>query len=406
MINFFKRLFLPKEEKVNFLELENWIKERNEYKPKIKEDLKIVLSLKEEILNNLEELKNVNLDKTKAEDKVKNIVKGNINAYIHSINLFLKRINIPQEINFSYLKFFYEAFEREYSELNKKTYRNFQIIKELVGKELENVAKNVKRLELIIKKIKEQSQELKKYEELLLKFKNIKTNIENKDINIKKKKELEEEKNNLLEDCIKIKEGIKNLKESKEFQEFQLLKDKKRILLDRKKNLENEIINFFSPFQKALKKYNNIHPIPLVKDYISDPVTALIKDQEFQIIEILQDIGKMIHEKKIELKEDKKKKIIQFLEHLNTSFLKSFIYRYQEIKKGEQEIKQEIEKNKVMEKIEELKKDFNVNSFKIENIKRELEKIKEIDIPQEIKEFEDELNKVLKHKVIIQNVMG
>ena len=157
MIEFIKKFFASKEETIQFSELSKWLDDNDSALGSVNESLKDVEALKKEISENLEVLEKADIKDAKVEDRVKTFVKGNLPAYSNAVNFFLKKVDIPDKVNHVELEIFCNNFEKDFEDLNKKTYRNFQIIKEIVGKELENVAKSVKKLEIIVKNIKKDS---------------------------------------------------------------------------------------------------------------------------------------------------------------------------------------------------------------------------------------------------------
>lgn len=406
MINFFKKLLKPKEETIQFSEIKKRLDENNDELQRIKDSFKEVESLKSEISEKLKILKDVDVSQAKVEEKVKSIVKGNLPAYTNAIGLFLKRVVPPEDINHISLEIFYDSFENEFKDLNKRTFRNFQIIRELVGKELEDVAKGIKKLELLVKEIKKDSKKIKETAEIKGKVDFIEDSIKNKEKNKSMKESLEKEKEKLSDSCEKIKKEIEKAKNSKKAKELEELKSKEKSALNNLKELDNQLLTLFSPLHKALKKYNNMCFIKKVDSYIENPIKTLFKDSDLEILKFLTDIRKMVEEGKIDLKDDKKKKTLESLEELNESFLKKFLEDNSSLKEKLSSIKDRIKENTVMKDIENLEKEFNVSSFKIENIGREIEKIKDIDVESEIEKLEKRLKEVFGYKVNIENAMG
>ncbi|MBM3200278.1 hypothetical protein FJZ53_05035, partial [Candidatus Woesearchaeota archaeon] len=151
MINFFKNLLKPKEEVLKLSDVSRWLESNSSELAEIKEKINDVKVLKNEVEENLKVLESVDLSHAKVEDRVKHIVQGNLPAYTHALSLFLKKVIIPDGLSAVSLEIFCYSFEKEFDMMNKRTFRSFQIVKELVGKELEDVAKSVKSLELTVK---------------------------------------------------------------------------------------------------------------------------------------------------------------------------------------------------------------------------------------------------------------
>jgi len=406
MIDFFKKFLKPKEESIHLFAVKKWLDENTDELQNVKEKIEEIKSLKSEIVENLKILEEVDISKSKVEDRVKVVVKGNLPAYTNAINLFLRKVSPPEEINYVNLDIFCDSFESEFKDLNKRTFRNFQIIKELVGKELENVAKGIKKLEVLVGEIRKYSNNIKNIAEMKEKADFIRDSIKNKEKNKIKRKELKKEKEKLVESCERLKKDIEKLKNGEKAKSLESLKQKEQKVSYSLHELDNQLLTLFSPLQKALKKYNNMCFIKKVDSYIENPVETLLKDSDLEILKFLQDIKKMVEEDKIDLKDDKKKKTLESLEKLDGSFFRKFIEDRNSLKEKCVTIQDEIKANTVLEEIKDLEKELNINSFKIEGVNREIERIKDVDIEFEVSELEKRLSKIFGHKIKIENVVG
>lgn len=406
MISFFKKFLKPKEESIRFSELKQWLDNNNVELQKVKEKFKELESVKAEVSEKLIVLGNVDVSKAKAEDKVKNFVQGNLPAYINAINFFLKRIVIPEETDYVSLEIFCDSFEKEFEDLNKRTFRNFQIIRELVGKELEEVVKSVKKLELLVKEVKKGSTKIKNVAKVKEKADFIEDSMKNEERNKLRRDELRKAKEDLVNSCEKIKKEVKSLKCSKKAKDLERLEAEEKKISDNIKELEAGVTNLFSPLQKALKKYNNLCFIKKVNSYIENPVEALLNDSKLEILKFLKDVKKMVEEDKIDLKEDKKKKTVESLGKLDESFIKKFVENHASLKEELSSIKDDINSNTVLKEIEDLEKELNIRSFRIENTEREINKIKDVDVMAEVNELEKRLNEIFGYKIKVENVVG
>ncbi len=406
MISFLKKIFQPKEEIVNFSEIDKWLDSHNSELDTIKENLKELERLKLEIFENLKTLEKVDITQSKVEERVKHVVRGNLPAYTNAVSIFLRKMITPKEADIVRLETFCSTFGREFDSLNKRTFRNFQIIRELVGKELEDVARSVKSLDLLIKELKKSSEKVKGIIDLKENAKLIENNLNSKEKNEQKRQELQKHKEELLESCKRTGKELENLKGSKKAKDLENFKADEKKISENLKILENNLVTLFSPFQKALKKYNNICFIKKVESYLENPVETLLNDSDLEILKFLKDIRKMVEEEKIDLKDDKKKKTVESLDRIDESFIKKFISDHSSLNKELASVQREIKLNSLPKEISELEKELNICTFKIENAEREINKIKELDINSEIAMLEKKLNDVFGFKVKVENVMG
>lgn len=406
MLDFFKKFLKPREKVIKFSELNEWLDTHNSELENIKECLRGLEMSKLEISESLKALEKVDVSSAKVEEKVKHIVQGNLPAYANTISIFLRRMMIPKEANPVSLEIFCNTFDKEFDSLNKRTFRNFQIIRELVGKELEDVARSVKSLELLVKELKKSSEKVKEISELKEKVGLIKNSLESKEKNDLKRQELQKSREELLQLCEGIIKEIENLKNSNKAKDLESLRTEEKKISDSIKCLENQSVTLFSPLQKALKKYNNICFIKKVGSYIENPAEALLNDDNLEILSFLKDVKKMIEEGKIEIKDDKKKKTAESLDKLDESFIKKFIAEHSSLKKGLSLISKQIKSNTILKEISDLERELNIQKFKIENVEREINKIRDLDIKSEITALEKRLGEVFSFKVKIENVMG
>lgn len=407
MLTFFKKFFKTEEKDVNLSELNNWLDKRFSSEiEELKNNLKDIKDLKDEVQKNLEMLDAVDIQEKKAEERVKTIVAGNIPAYTNAVRLFLKRIEVPKEIDSKSIEEFHEFFEKELDGLNKRTFRNFQIIRELVGKELENVVRAIKKMEEKLKSVKNESSFLKNLEKVKEDAESILVNIQNKEKNSLKITELTEEIQNLEKRIEQIEKQIKDAERSDKAQELKKQEKEKEKFEAKLRDIKNEVINLFSPLQKALKKYNNMCYIQKVDAYIHEPVETLLKDSELEIIKFLKDILKMIEDKKIDLKDEKKYKSLNALSKLNESFFKEFIKEYSDLTKKIREVEERISSNDIENVIAGLKYDLRNQIQMKDELQKEIDKIKDVNIEKEVKELESHLRRLIGSEVRLKNVMG
>ena len=154
MWKFLKKLFAQEEEKetVEFFELEKYLAEKA-WKG-ISSDIEKLQKIRELIANNLEKLQNKDIDAEKVQDRAKDVIKGNRNAFVIMLRKFVESIEPPKDLSVKAINQFCKTFEAELADFNEKTVRNYFIMKALIGEELEAINKNLKESETIIRGIK------------------------------------------------------------------------------------------------------------------------------------------------------------------------------------------------------------------------------------------------------------
>jgi len=264
----------------------------------------------------------------------------------------------------------------------------------------------VKSLELTVKDVSKLNKRMKEVSEMKDLASFIESSINDKDKKDQHRSYLEKEKNELLSFCEKTRKDIESLKHGKRAEKLNSLRSKEENASKNLKELDSEMVTLFSPLQKALKKYNNIHFVKKVDSYVENPVTTLIRDSELEILVFLKDVKKMVDEGKIDLKDDKKKKMVESLETLNEAFIKDFIAKRSSINEELENIKTDIMLDTLSDEIRHLEGELNKTSFKILNAEREISKVRDTDINSEIAKLEKMINDLLGKKVKIEHAMG
>lgn len=414
MFNFLKNLFVketPKEE-IKTENLSSWFNSKtNILLHSLDNDIENILEKikeeKEKTNSNLEILKNAQLQNPNIPFKAKQLMEGNREAYIRKVIMFLKQIELEKDHKKLYN--FCLSFDSLLDNFGKSTLKPYHILQEFFANESKSVANNIKNFDNLIKELRIiiEEKNLKKIEE-------IKEKINNLQIQINQKNKLSEELNNLSnlnKEIVYSKQFIeKDIEKLKIAEEYSNLKNLKQT----KQNIENEfnnnkslLDNSFSIIEMALKKYARIafeYEI-LINDYLQNPIETLLNDKELRIINILEKLNNNIINNKIELKERKKEKTLEEIKNLNLEFFNNFIKRHNELRNRLDNVNKRINENKTRKILEEYKnrlnkidEDTEKTEQKIDNLKKEIEKI---NIEEMKRELEKEINGLLKTNIIL-----
>jgi len=415
MFKFLKRLFSeekPSEEKVSIGDLREWFnsKSKEEYNKLDSDILTIKNKIKNEkgkTKNNLEILKNAKLQNPNIPFKAKQMMEGNRDAYIRSVNIFLG--NIDLEKGYDELLEFCSSFDNLVSSFGKSTAKSFHILQEFFSHESGAIAVNIKNFDKLIKELKERikATDFSLIEKIKNDISDLNNKIKQKEGNKKNLSESEEEKSKLIKTKEGIEQEINKIKKSDEFGELSDLKQKREEISSEIKDIEAKLIHSFSILEKAFKKYVRMayQDEDLLKKYIEMPIKALIFDKELKILKLLDNVKKNILKNAIELDGKKKNKSLEEIERLDKEFFNNFLKRYDGLKKELSTVEKEIDENKTLKKINELNEKLedtfgnieNINN-KIENLKTEIEKV---DVGEIKKGLEKEINYLLKRDVVI-----
>ena len=144
--DFLKRFTQPEPEQVQeikFKDIEKYVKDQLHEHEKEKHDIMLEIKIRlSKLVQELEAhsrlLKNINLDERKVEDRVRFIVKENLNYYISHIEKLIKNL---KELEQS--ETIIKQIEPIFHDFEKRSSINFQKSTFLVGKELEDVVKSI-----------------------------------------------------------------------------------------------------------------------------------------------------------------------------------------------------------------------------------------------------------------------
>jgi len=345
-------------EKVNFDSLDNWIRKKgNEIEIENEKLLMVVNENIENFVNELDEkisvLKEVDVDKIKSEDKIKLVVKENLDKYIDYIKKFKNNLSALEVKDFiKFIKQIDEIFE----EFQKKSSMNFQKATILIGKELGAVRNCIGNFINNVKKIMDKNNNfVKKTKVINL----IKERLEEKEKNDKLKFDIEknvrEYNGNIrnFENLIKsVEEKINKIKKSEEYIMKVKFKEENE---NKKEEIWREISNLKSliDFKELSKIYHiNEKDMEVVKAHKDNFLEAFRKDNGGKIIQLLDEANLVNN--------DIRKKWNSILEKKKE--LDNFVVDKDEIEEFDEEIRKN--KNKVEDlKIEKVKERKRFEKF-------------------------------------------
>lgn len=149
-IEFFKKLAkkeveTPKTEKISFNKIEDWLEgKKRQHKNKEKEILSLINNKIREVVKNLNEkvktLENIDINEKKEEDRIKAIVKENLNNYIKYVKDFTEKIDNLKPEN---LEKFIPEINKIFINFDKKSYLSYHKATFLVGKEMESTKEDI-----------------------------------------------------------------------------------------------------------------------------------------------------------------------------------------------------------------------------------------------------------------------
>ena len=267
MLEFIKNLFAKQEiqeEKIGLDSLNGWLDAKtkpmlNDLDININEIIEKINNEKNTANENLEILKNAQLQNTKIPERVKTIMQGNREGFIRRASLFFGNIDLKYN-NYGELAEQCGNIRNEINELGEGTARNYHILNEFFAREAEKVAANIKSIEEYLKELANAIGNSK-----ISDIDKIKSSI----INLKNKMKLKESYSIQMENSNKtlqngknkkteIENRINEIKSSPHYKNYEKLSEDKEKAEIKIKEIENNLFHDFSVLERAMKKYAKI----------------------------------------------------------------------------------------------------------------------------------------------------
>ncbi len=315
-----------------------------------------------------------------------NIMEGNRQIYAQKISVFVSKIDMPSNVK-GMVKFCWE-FDKSIDELTKTTVKSHGVMQEFFLKETNAISKNVVNLDELVVKIKKiiSNSGMGKFDDINNEIFGLNKKLKQKEDfeeEIKmKERELKKQKDKLE----KLNGDLNKMEVSKEYVNFIGLLDERNKLLRETDNLRAELLHYFSAIEPALRKYERLNPYDkTVKRYLEDHFKALLNDKDLEIKRIISEIKKEVLSGKIDLRLDKKERILHEIEKIEGDYFEKIVDKYNDVDKRLRELNEEIENSNIDKNIREVKREINREKNEIEDGEKQHERVK-----RELKEVDFE----------------
>jgi hypothetical protein len=377
-----------KKESLKFEDISNWIDKKekeleNKEKETIEQISKMVFDINQKLNEKKSVLENTNLQSKKTDDRIRFVVKENIEKYIYHLEKLIANLtDLNEKRKELSIEEFINKVNLSFINFNQRSELNFEKATFLIGKELGEVKDSIslffKDFNRLIDENKEAIVFLEKIEKITLELneiQNIKKNKKESDENIK---EYEEKVNNFEIEIKAIEKNVINIKKSKDY--LLELKGKKENENEKIKIL-NEITNLREriDFKKLAGIFHSdSKKMRIINKYKENFNDNFQYDNGNEIMSLLKEAGIETNSifKKIEelmLRKDKLSKITSVLDltHVQESKLILMENQIKTAKNNIDDIKTDIEreKKKISKFIE------NIAEIK-ESVKKEISEMK------------------------------
>ena len=383
MLNLLKKLFAKQEiqeEKIGLDSLNGWLDAKakpmlDDLSIKINEAIEKINNEKSKANENMDILKNAQLQNPKIPERVKTIMQGNREGFIKRVSLFFNSIDLKYN-NYIELAEKCGNIRNEINELGKGTAKNYQVLNEFFAREAEKVAANIKSIEKCLKELANAigSSKLSDIDEIKSGIINLKNKIKLKE---SYSMQLESSNKNLQSGKNKkndIETGINEIKSSSDYKNYEKLSEEKEKAEINIKEIENALFHDFSVLERAMKKYAKIslENENFILEYLDNPLIALMKDAELKISLILDNLKNSIGRNELGLEEKKKYKSIGKINEMDSVYLIKIRDDFINEGKRLNELTAEIESNNSRKNTDSLNIELMGIDRNIENISNEI----------------------------------
>src|SRR3989344_1556884 len=344
-------------------------------------------------------LANTMLRNDKIPERAIQVMQGNREAYIKSVNLFLDQIKMPSSINMGLINDFLSRFEENLNYFTKTSSRSYYVLQEFFRDESGAIAQYIKKVDFLARSI---------FDNDYRKINAVSHKIEEIDSFLALRKKagdlIEEEKTNYSSINAMKKETMdkmEKLEQSRDYRELQELgKEKDRISKEIRDN-EAELISLFSPIEKSMKKYEKItiYGAGILRDYIDSPLHGLMKDDGLNITEVLAKMREAVESNQLDLNDKKKERTIEALGMISKERLQQIAKKHYEHVDSMEKLKRREGINTAAQKLNELNYKLSHLDNQLERSRSTIEKISKqmerTDIKKMISEIENDVEDLL-----------
>ncbi len=411
VVNFLRRIFAeesPKEETVFIRELPKWFKEKTKpiYESTSTELTKRkdeIFKVKEKVKADLKKLGEAKLKNKNIPERAIQILNGNRDSYIKKIQVFFDYLN-PQLDSLDEALQFCEKTNKELDHLNSSTSKSYYVLQEFMANESREVAFSLKSIHKILEDIRK----------LIMEgdidwIRDLEAEMSNLDKGLNQKKQmsavihaLKETSKSLDAEKKGCQQNLDQVVATPEYKSYVSVVETRTQL---KKLLEKQGLMLrtqFTAIDHALKKYQRMSmDEQLVKDYLENPLSAVLQDTQHKIVQVLTNLRKNIESDTLALKDTKKIKSLEALKILNNEFFIKFTDDYNKLQKDLKDINEKLTKFTVASAVAKLNAQIDDVKAKIAETEKKI-----IEKSENVKKFEsghiiEKIRKVIEERMNI-----
>ncbi len=340
--------------------------------------------------------KNVYISKKESQ-----IITSNRENYLKQLSLFLEKSRL-KELNYRNALEYCDLLQKDLDDISKRTAKNYHITSYIFG-EAKEVAKSLKSLDDLSRNLKERimkNKEINYVEKLDSLHQEYKEKISDKDHinNSIAQESLNEEKE--LDNLNEIEEKINALKKSEEFKDYSNLNDELEKMDKDLLDVKNNIIDFFSPLYRILRKFQkiSIEHERLIENYINYPAETLVGDKDLEIKVVLKKLKEEILKESIKDKEEKINKIMKIIDSFNDQDIKKLRSEFSKLNNEKAKIVNKLNLLNIKKDLDNLESETKIINDRIEKIRANKEKLKLSLTTTNLDDIKDEIKTLARNR--------
>lgn len=333
--------------------VENSTEQSEQEKQRLAAKLSQLRTLRTTTRNKLTLLAEAQLMNAALPEKERQIMLGNREAYIRSLTNFLDQLAIPDDGSHERITSFCTAYSEQMQQLAKSSVRNYVLLKEFFAHEVADIADQLRAMEQVVAELRNTT--LSTIVALKKKINELEAAVQHQDgfsENIKKEKQAL----TVLESMgVAAEQHMQLLKNSKPYQELEILQKQMAALKGKIKNHQDILTKAFSALERPLKKYCHQYPdeARLFEAYLTNPGEALVMDTNLLIVEGLNRLRSTILTGQLSLDDKEKQESLARINELSVEHLKNTVALMHKINEQILDVYKRIRLNSVQRDIEE-----------------------------------------------------
>lgn len=363
---------------------------------------------------NLSKLEHAELRNKNINAREFSLMKGNRASYIQRTRQFLEQLRSLYDkdaISYGEMKRFTEIYTQTVTDLNKALLKPYAVLQYFFANESYAVANQIKQIDMHIKELetllKNESQEA------IAHCKNQIAAIEQK---LELQKKLQEEKEELDQECARLldleqqaAEKLAKIEASEGYQEYQRCLAEKEVHDKKIQEKVAELQHSFAIMEKALRKYakqEEQHAL-LIEHILSNPLSLVAEHKMGVLLPVLRNVRHALAADALEIKEDKKEKIIATLDAVMAeNFFSHFSEEYHALEEQQRLLEKKLKFHVASQHHKEVQYMFSTYKEKRVVLRKQSEELaatlEKMSIQQHLEQLEKDIHECTKFEVKVQ----